>query len=605
MIHFSNTQQTVFLGLCLIASSLISAPLLHAQTGGCTKTVSKGGGADFTSIQSGINGISSGQTLCVKGGNWKYEEAITLNKANITVKAHPDTPAPVLDGKYNRSLIIPTTEGIKLPLGTAPGYLPGYTQGKDKKGKTTLNPKSMVAITAPSATFDGFVIQNIAGRGIGISASDVTVSNNKLYWIHNSAIASNNTSGGVKNIVVKNNIAMFGSLFSIDPDFKDIIDKENQPDPAGGIVKFGNLSGGLLLQGNYFAYNHGEGINIGKNNRGSAQNPLIIEKNVIHDSHHKIINTNSSQYVHIRNNLVFSPNPMIKVGERIAGGPIDILDESTEKDKQTPYIWSRDIYFYNNIVVNTQQNCIRMAGRNSVYRNMYIGFNTFVTGPNTTHSCIQNREPTANFNGIFENNIIHSTHAPAFKGLAGNLTFRNNLWYPTDKAPTDAMFGSGSLKVDPKLVDPNSQIKALKYPGEAKGTFLNYSDLEFLPNGFQVDIDVNKYRINSGSPAINAASQRTAVNGFMPPQEAYATDFFGRARGTNPDIGAHESDGTAAPTPTAGPSPTQEPTPDDWDLDNDDDVDVFDFNRFIKKVMSNQDSWTKLASFIAAFRLGE
>jgi hypothetical protein len=85
-----------------------------------------------------------------------------------------------------------------------------------------------------------------------------------------------------------------------------------------------------------------------------------------------------------------------------------------------------------------------------------------------------------------------------------------------------------------------------------------------LPNGYQIDINPNNYRLQNGSPAINAASQRTAVNGFMPPAEAYSLDFFGKARGSSPDIGAHESDGTEPPPPTntpiVTPSPTETPT---------------------------------------------
>jgi hypothetical protein len=48
----------------------------------------------------------------------------------------------------------------------------------------------------------------------------------------------------------------------------------------------------------------------------------------------------------------------------------------------------------------------------------------------------------------------------------------------------------------------------------------------------------------------------------------------------------------ATPTPIQG---------NEWDLDDDNDVDVFDFNQFVVKVLKKTESWSKLASFIAAF----
>jgi hypothetical protein len=47
---------------------------------------------------------------------------------------------------------------------------------------------------------------------------------------------------------------------------------------------------------------------------------------------------------------------------------------------------------------------------------------------------------------------------------------------------------------------------------------------------------------------------------------------------------------------------TPPPPAENWDLDNDSDVDVFDFNQFMVKVMKKTESWSKLASFIAAFQ---
>lgn len=579
----------------LLFISVIFVPRDSYAQSGCTKVVAKDGSGDYTTIQAGIDAISTGQTLCVKGGNWKYEEAIKINKANITVKNYNST-LPVLDGRYHRGLIT----GGKVPFAPSGNFLPGYTSKFPDLCPTvrTYNAKAMVSISQPGATFDGFIIQNIAGHGVAVSASNVTVKNNKLYWIHDTAIMSNvGGSAKIHGIKVLDNTVLFASVFSIDTAFvKSVADcREAQGkdphDPAGGLIKFGSLDGGMLIKGNYLAYGYGEGINIGKDNNATAADPIIVENNVIHDSRHKIINTNNANFVHVRNNLAFSPDPMVELGNRTAGGPFEILDEVGGN--------SHDVYFYNNIVVNTETNCFRFGGRDSNYSNIYIGFNTFVAGPNTSQSCIDPSQEEKT-KGIFENNIIYirpdSTATSLTNGsVAGGLTYRNNIWYPQAKAPSGGIFGSNSLTLDPKLVDPNSKIQPIKFPGEQSGTYLNFTDLEFLPNGFQMDISANKYRINTGSPAINAASQRTAVAGFMPPIEAYATDFFGRSRGNNPDIGAHESDGTQPPLPSPSPSSRSSPTsspqpsasPTTWDLNTDGKVNAYDFVKLVKGIGSS------------------
>ena len=79
-----------------------------------------------------------------------------------------------------------------------------------------------------------------------------------------------------------------------------------------------------------------------------------------------------------------------------------------------------------------------------------------------------------------------------------------------------------------------------------------------------------------------------------------------RVKSAYAGIGADISKiGVGAELPPLDPTPTGNQSDENWDLDNDNDVDVFDFNRYIKKIMTNQESWSSVGSFIAAFRLGD
>ncbi len=142
-------------------------------------------------------------------------------------------------------------------------------------------------------------------------------------------------------------------------------------------------------------------------------------------------------------------------------------------------------------------------------------------------------------------------------------------------------------------------------------------DVPDLDNGLgsRVSFEGN---IWSDNPYITSADQEIRnLLGVFPANPDLTRTFTGRVdpslyqvattyNGKGADISkvGINRDGTTPPIPIQSPTPSPTPEGDtsDWDLDEDSDVDVFDFNRYIKKVMTNQDSWSRLASFVAAFR---
>lgn len=112
-------------------------------------------------------------------------------------------------------------------------------------------------------------------------------------------------------------------------------------------------------------------------------------------------------------------------------------------------------------------------------------------------------------------------------------------------------------------------------------------------------IKASNYQLVNSSAAVNAGSTLGGSAGIQIPTIARTKDYIFANRVGVPDIGAFELNGV--PGPTFTPGPTAPPT-ENWDLDTDGDVDVFDFNQFLRKVMSKTESWSKLASFMAALR---
>ncbi len=290
--------------------------------------MAKDGSGDYNTILAGLNAISTGQTLCIKNG--KYEEELNISKANIVINAYIESNGvkhrPVIDGRYNRSLLSGSGNGLRVPNPAGGNYLPNTpSDGKPENA-------TMWKVLASGVTIDGLTFQNIAGRAVSIGAHNVTVQNCNFYWLYSTAIMSNNTNGDrLNNVTVKNNIALFGSVGSLDASRQET---STAPDPASGVIKFGNMGDNLLVSGNYVAYGYGEGINIGKDNRPTTANPIIIEKNVVHDTRHKMLYVNSSRFTHVRSNLAFSSDPIIMLGGREAGGSIGILDESHNKTRR-------------------------------------------------------------------------------------------------------------------------------------------------------------------------------------------------------------------------------------------------------------------------------
>lgn len=526
---------------------------IRAQSG-CDRTV------DNTPIQTGIDSLGSGQTLCVKSGI--YRERINLNKEGITVKNFPGH-TPILDGGYNRGLVT-SGNGNRGRVPQPTNYIPG---GDGKQG--------MVVLNSDGVTFDGFVVQNIAGRGAIMRGKNQTVQNNKFYWIYSQAIMTNEPQASEenkpRNLNILNNTILFPTVQNLDR----LFNPSGEPDSTTSAIKIGNCRGPIRIAGNYAAFSYGEGFDIGKGCKGTAAEPIIVENNTIHDTNHVKFYAVHPRYVHFRNNIAFDTNQATIYSD---GTPPDAYRSTNEVagDGLGP---ANNIYFYNNIAYNTDT-AIALEDRGESGSNIYVGFNTFVSGPQTRDLSKFNETG----NGIVENNIFHYSRRKQMggtnsqgqniaTGAPGNYTFRANFWTHQPNKPWAI---STTDKIgDPQLVDYDFDVTLSNFPslGYASDQYLNYSNVNFTTN-----FTVNNYKLTSqSSQSINQAALRQAFSGFLPPEMPFTRDLLGNTR-TNPDIGAIEYDGSPAPSSSPSPTDIPEDTTIDVDVNNDGKVNIQDYN---------------------------
>lgn len=492
-------------------------------------------------------GISAGDTVRVRAGT--YQEQLSITKANTTWIADNPAAKPVVDGRWNVSLMSggnTLTTSSKMPrIDSAPNYLPPGTNSK----------QGLIQITAAGVMVDGFASQNSTGSGISIGASNCTVQNCVTYFTYSSGILSNPGSK-VTGISILNNVIRFASIKIFDPERFTDYAGSCSAQCVDGSLKVGKNNGGTLIQGNDIAFGFGEGINIGKNNSPPANDPIIVEGNRVHDVNHSYIYINGSVNVIVRKNLCYCTGVELNMWDGDPPAGIRLKDEVDTV--------VRDVQVYNNVVVNLGQG-LDWGDKHTSATGVYVGHNTFVGGPETEvkqKAAIlikQNKYTHDNQKGIFENNIIdHSTISTSVlstNNATGNagVTLRNNNW---SKQPTPS--GTADVVANPKLVNAGANLSTSNYPNKTNTTWASVTTSD--------NFNLNNYKLTSTSPGRGAASSGVAASGVTPPN--VSTDYLGNARDATKadrDVGAIEygatgpvvGDVTAAFTftPTGGDAP--------------------------------------------------
>lgn len=166
---------------------LLLAMLMLGLGGGVWRAASRAAALDLTTcdltvgpsetyatIQSAIDSAVSGQTICVRGG--EYHEAVEIKSSptHLMLVAAPGEQ-PIIDGRKR---------------------LPGGAVGDRFK--------ALLEIKAAGTTVDGFEIRYSSARGLDVAAGDVTVRNTRVH--DNWSTGINVTAGSPPaNVLIENN----------------------------------------------------------------------------------------------------------------------------------------------------------------------------------------------------------------------------------------------------------------------------------------------------------------------------------------------------------------------------------------------------------------
>jgi PKD repeat protein len=502
-------------------------------------------------LKNGVYDITNGKAI--KGGNGKENGQISLTptRAWVTIKAENPRQA-ILRGKWSPALLrpkgtYPVPEGYPVIRGN-PWEMP------NPREYGTENTRAF-GISANGIRIEGIVFEHIAGSAIEHgSGSYVTIHNCVTYWIGGQGI--NSDSPGTTayaatdtNITLTNNTVLFSSTKSLSPAWIGEVSRDGKPRPdaASGALRLGGMAGPSIVSGNEVAFCFGEGMDIGKWNEGTPQNPIIIENNKVHDNRHVNIYVLHSRFVHVRNNCCYNCDGVIMLRSDGGGNPFTQRDERQEHFKSPS---SYDIYFYNNVGVGGASTLLvnEQEPGWQPKKNIYAGFNTFVGDRHTFRGVITfNNGGTT---GIVENNIVVTNQMPAANKVASissTLTVRGNAYTraPSNNSSQNIVAANLGL-ANPGLVlrstgwGPNTQAANF-------GFYMTYADhIANVSDNF----NVANYHISGSSVVRDRAGARTQGGTLMPPIQPFQKDYLGRTR-VNPDMGFHESDGATTPTYSA------------------------------------------------------
>lgn len=532
--------------------------------------------------------MSAGKTLCLKGyiDGTSYNEEVAINNktgaANqwITIGGYEPDKRVVLKGNYTNS---------------------------DSYNGISIGGSSYIRVIGMEVTrfYPGIETSN--------QVKDIDFINLKVH--ENLGIGINITSSGGPNERVR---IEHSQIFNN-------VRKNADGSNGGGAVQMLRTRMGAFRYNKLYR-NFGEGLNI-----GNSSNQIAIEDNFFSENKH------FSFYINHASNILYHRNLTICTGERVRWMLDNFPSGVTTKgglSHGTAILWrneqpldpkrTEDEGGNNAILSNVVMGCTEAFAINVTddkkgdnnpnndrditvrQHSALIANNTFIDAreeirtEETSHKDKNGeyywKQDKAQFIGIddreyifeddiyIQNNLLvaHATPAitiPQSAASKDKLHFSNNL---TNRSGfTEGMTISTNIPFQ-AAYDHTTFLGNNRKPWE-------YSDAE-------LDNLVRRAMLANNSPAINAGTADLPQEFRALYQNYYTRDYFNQARTGIPDIGAHEADGTAIPTPTTGPSPTptdptpttSDPTPTDSgdliaDFNSDGKVDYRDLLMFIPK----------------------
>lgn len=372
----------------------------------------------------------------------------------------PGDVVSVLDGMY-RELLICKTPGVVWQA--APGHKPVIDGGWN--GRPVDGLVNQVAVSAPGVTVRGITIQNSPGRGVGISASDVTIENCRIDNCSNAGISANGkTAAGISGLVVRGNVlTRLGGGRMVG-------------DRANGAMIFVRVMDSVVSENGIYG-GHGEGINVDK---GSYR--ILVAGNHVENCAHVYIYLNRCSDCEVRGNTLY--NGQDETYHHAEGWAAGIIC-GDERSGGPGFPWQSGNRIVGNLVVGTgklfqvRNNLKDPGGYDTQLLGHVIAGNTFVAGPGTETGIeiMENLRGRPHRDSVFRDNVVYG-QVPSSCNAPG-VVFVNNGWTVT---PGRGMVSGGDVYGDLMLSAPDAE-------------------------GFAAD----NYRPRPGSPLVGAASDGTTI----------------------------------------------------------------------------------------------
>lgn len=515
-----------------------------------------------------------------------YYEKMTIRKAGLTVEA--DTGhTPTFSGRYGPDLIgDPGNVGYTNYQGgriRGTNQVPSLTAENKARGNWVIGSKgdSLVDVQAINVTLRGLTWRNAGGKILssGNSSSDprschnLLIENCRADYSYNGSFAldnENGSDGGPKTtgLRIVDTVITRGSMLYYDESrFADAGPTGRENGWWGGEQVSGCLrlrrTTGAVIDGCTVAYGYAEGIACARGTEAAT-----VQNCTVHDQRHVMLYTvggNGSVY---KNNEAYHCTNLVEEfgkGKKKKIGGVDVPgtvtsdglvigDETASGGLGSPVAGQ----WFNNLVVNSCNPFEVRNNKDSYYtllQNAYIGFNTFIGGPNPATTKYPNgfgngyagqinqvQQGSGKHNKtLVENNLfIQFASDQPIVGGSGNsgslkpgITFRNNAY---SKAAPAAFSGTNDVTATAAamLFNPTLQI----YDNNSYAP-----NMTNMPDPGNTTFDEGNYRPKDGGSVNSKASDGSAVTGVTIPSVTTDLTAVTRGSGTAREIGALENGG--------------------------------------------------------------
>lgn len=370
-----------------------------------------GAGGDFPTLTAASKGVKPDDVVNVLPG--VYKETLSADTPDVTWRAANYDNQPVIDGGW--------------------------------KGTVEKGFAAQVQIQAAGVVVEGLTVRNCPGRGIGVTASRVTVRNCRIEnTYHGGMIVGDSSGPAISGVLIENNVMRKMSQSWV---------TEKNPTGVNGSFNVHNVTDSDI-RGNVLSDGWGEGINVG---RGSAR--VRVYKNTVYSMNHVLLYLNRCGDCEFSDNLLYHvPDPAIASRDGEYSAAIVIGDESGPAVSKWPN--SRGNRIASNVVVNAGKLFqVRNNSHNYDTRlvDTVIENNTFVAGPQTEQGIIiqSNVQGGKHGSSRFAANVIDFTHAAKGAdigtfGQGSGVVFAGNVW---STRPPQSMQNNDDIYDHVALVD--------------------------------------------------------------------------------------------------------------------------------------------------------